>query len=67
MRGLVAAVVVLTAACGPKRPPPSFAPEPVLVEQNSCRAADVRFAAHDAVRQDRAMHEHFESRTSGRQ
>ena len=33
MRGLVAAVVVLTAACGPKRPPPSFAPEPGLVEQ----------------------------------
>jgi hypothetical protein len=27
------AAVVLSAACGPKRPPPSFAPEPGLVEQ----------------------------------
>ena len=29
----VLAAVVLTAACGPKRPPPSFAPDPGLVEQ----------------------------------
>ncbi len=33
MRRAVLAAVVLTAACGPKRPPPSFAPDPGLVEQ----------------------------------
>src|SRR5947207_1140386 len=33
MRYGVAAVLVLTAACGPKRPPPTFAPDPGLVEQ----------------------------------
>ncbi|MGE5801291.1 MAG: hypothetical protein ACM358_03460, partial [Gemmatimonadota bacterium] len=33
MRRLALAAILLTAACGPKRPPPSFAPEPGLVEQ----------------------------------
>src|SRR2546430_9384245 len=33
MRRVVLVGIVLTAACGPKRPPPSFAPEPGLVEQ----------------------------------
>src|SRR2546427_3881782 len=33
MRRVVLAGIVLTAACGPKRPPPSFAPDPGLVEQ----------------------------------
>src|SRR5512145_2402299 len=33
MRWIVAAAIVLTAGCGPKRPPPSFAPDPGLVEQ----------------------------------
>jgi len=29
----VVAALVITAACGPKRPPPSFAPDPGLVSQ----------------------------------
>src|SRR5881296_543922 len=33
MRRVVLAGIALTAACGPKRPPPSFAPDPGLVEQ----------------------------------
>src|SRR5213592_2935765 len=33
MRKVVLAAIVLTSACGPKRPPPSFAPDPSLVEQ----------------------------------
>jgi len=33
MKTMIAAAAVLTAACGPKRPPPTFAPEPGLVEQ----------------------------------
>ena len=33
MRRVVLVGIVLTAACGPKRPPPSFAPDPGLVEQ----------------------------------
>src|SRR2546421_162945 len=33
MRRVVAAALVITSACGPKRPPPSFAPDPGLVAQ----------------------------------
>src|SRR5258707_8519897 len=33
MRQVVLAAIVLTSACGPKGPPPSFAPDPGLVEQ----------------------------------
>ncbi len=33
MRRVVLVGIALTAACGPKRPPPSFAPDPGLVEQ----------------------------------
>ena len=33
MRRVVAAALVITSACGPKRPPPSFAPDPGLVGQ----------------------------------
>src|SRR5262245_42190056 len=33
MRKAVIIVVGLTGACGPKRPPPSFAPDPGLVQQ----------------------------------
>jgi hypothetical protein len=36
MRRLALASVLLTAACGPKRPPPTFAPDPGLVEQAGC-------------------------------
>src|SRR5213594_1885416 len=33
MRRVVLAGIAVTAACGPKGPPPSFAPDPGLVEQ----------------------------------
>jgi len=33
MRRVVTAALIVTAACGPKQPPPSFAPDPGLVEQ----------------------------------
>src|SRR5216110_4091203 len=33
MRQAVVAALIVTAACGPKQPPPSFAPAPELVEQ----------------------------------
>jgi len=33
MRRIVIVAIVLTEACGPKRPPPSFTPDPGLVEQ----------------------------------
>src|SRR3989449_2485903 len=33
MRRAVVAMLIVTAACGPKRPPPGFAPDPGLVEQ----------------------------------
>jgi len=33
MRQALVAAVILTAACGRKGPPPSFAPDPGLVEQ----------------------------------
>ena len=33
MRQAVVAMLIVTAACGPKRPPPSFAPDAGLVEQ----------------------------------
>src|SRR2546428_3384305 len=33
MRRAVVAMLIVAAACGPKRPPPGFAPDPGLVEQ----------------------------------
>src|SRR5205809_2449814 len=33
MRQAVVAALIVTVGCGPKRPPPSFAPDPGLVEQ----------------------------------
>src|SRR6266404_5084306 len=33
MKRAVVAALIVTAGCGPKRPPPSFAPDPGLVEQ----------------------------------
>src|SRR5438045_2443755 len=33
LRRVATAALIVTAACGPKRPPPTFAPDPGLVEQ----------------------------------
>src|SRR3989442_15847400 len=33
MKRAVVAALIVAAGCGPKRPPPSFAPDPGLVEQ----------------------------------
>ena len=33
MKRAVVAALIVTVGCGPKRPPPSFAPDPGLVEQ----------------------------------
>ena len=33
MRRTVLVGLIVTVGCGPKRPPPSFAPDPGLVEQ----------------------------------
>src|SRR5204862_2509413 len=70
MRRVVLVGIVLTAACGPKRPPPSFAPDPGLVEQirelrmsTSLRACpgESFAAAYPAVLNDGAL-VHFEAR-----